>query len=84
MAEKFSFGEGACLNKLHLFYSMNYELWCIRMKFFVESIDRKILNVITNSYLMPIFENVSSQRLHLDCVSTVSYTHLTLPTNREV
>jgi len=69
MAEKFSFGEGACLNKLHLFYSMNYELWCIRMKFFVESIDRKILNVITNSYLMPIFENVSSQRLHLDCVS---------------
>jgi len=34
--------EGACLNKPPLFCGMNYELWCIRMKFFVESIDRKI------------------------------------------
>jgi len=68
MAEKFSFGEGACLNKPPLFYGMNYELWCIRMKFFVESIDRKICNVITKSYLMPISENVSSEREHLDCV----------------
>jgi len=39
------------------------------MKFFVESIDRKIWNVITSSYLMPISENVSSEREHLDCVS---------------
>jgi len=69
MAEKFSFGEGACLNKPPLFCGMNYELWCIRMKFFVESIDRKIWNVITNSYLMPISENVSSEREHLDCVA---------------
>ena len=42
MAEKFSFGEGACLNKSLLFGGMNYELWCIRMKFFVISIDIKI------------------------------------------
>jgi len=69
MAEKFSFGEGACLNKPPLFCGMNYELWCVRMKFFVESIDRKIWNIITNNYLMPIFENVSSEREHLDCVA---------------
>ena len=48
---------------------MNYELWCIRMKFFVESIGRNIWNVITNSYLMPISKNVSSEREHLDCVA---------------
>jgi len=69
MTEKFSFGEGACLYKTHLFCGMNYELWCIRLKFFVESIDRKIWNVITNSYRMPISENVSSKREHLDCVA---------------
>ena len=40
MGEKFSFREGACLNKPPLFCGMNYELWCIRIKFFVESIDR--------------------------------------------
>jgi len=68
MAEKFSFGEGTCLNKPPLFCGMNYELWFIRMKFFVDSIDRKIWNVITNNYLMPISENVSFEREHLDCV----------------
>jgi len=69
MAEKFSFGEGACLNKPPLFCGMNYDLWCIRKKFFVNSIDKKIWNVITNSYLMPISENVSSEREHLDCAA---------------
>jgi len=69
MDEKFSFMEGACLNKPPLFYGMNYELWCIRMKFFVNSIDKKIWNVITNSYLMPISETVSFKREHLDCVA---------------
>jgi len=39
------------------------------MKFFIESIDRKIWNVIINSYLMPISEDVSSEREHLDCVA---------------
>jgi len=69
MAEKFSFMEGTCLNKPPLFCGMNYELWCIRMKFFVNSIDKKIWNVITNSYLMPIYEIVSFEREHLDCVA---------------
>ena len=39
------------------------------MKFFVESIDRKIRNVITNNYLMTISKNVSSEREHIDCVA---------------
>jgi len=69
MAEKFSFGEGACLNKPPLFCGMNYELWCIRMKFFVESINKKIWYVITNSYLMPISETVSFEREYLECVT---------------
>jgi len=69
MAEILPFGEGASINRPPLFCGLNYQLWKVRMKFFVESIDRKIWNVITNSYLMPISENVSSEREHLDCVA---------------
>ena len=69
MAEKFSFREGACLNKPPLLCGMNYELRCIRMKFFVESIDKKIWIMITNSYLMSISEIVSFEREHLHCVA---------------
>ena len=69
MAEKFSFGEGACLNKPPLFCGMKYDLWCIRMKFFVESMDRKIWNAITNNYLMPISGNDSFETEHIDCVA---------------
>ena len=69
MAEKFSFGEDACLNKPPLFYGMKYDLWCIRMKFFVESLVRKIWNVFTKNYLMPISENDSSETEHLDCIA---------------
>ena len=61
--------QGACLSKPPLFCGMKYELWCIRMKFFVESIDRKKWNVITNNYLMPISGNVSFETEHLDCVA---------------
>jgi len=69
MAEMFSFREGSCLNKPPLFCGMNYELRSIRMKFFIESIDKKIWNMITNGYLMPISETVSFEREHLDCVA---------------
>ena len=69
MAEKFSFGEGACLKKPPLFCGMKYDLWCIRMKFFVESLDRKIWNVITKNYLMPISENDSFETEHLNCIT---------------
>jgi len=49
MASKFSFGEGASLNKPHLFCGENYKLWCIRMKFFGDSLDKEIWNVISNN-----------------------------------
>lgn len=68
MAENLPFGESASINRPALFCGLNNQLWKVIMKFFVESIDRKIWNVITNSYLMPISENVSSEREHLDCV----------------
>ena len=61
--------QDASINRPHLFCGLSYQLWKVRIKFFVESIDRKIWNVITNSYLMPISENVSSEREHLDCVA---------------
>jgi len=42
MAEKFPFGEGASINRSPLFCGLNYQLWKVRMKIFVESIDRGI------------------------------------------
>jgi len=42
MADKLPFGEGASINRPPLFRGENYQLWKIIMKFFVESIDRKI------------------------------------------
>jgi len=61
MASKFSFGEGASLNKPPLFCGENYNLWCIRMKFFIDSLDKEIWNVISN--------NVASFKDHLDCIA---------------
>ena len=69
MAENLPFGESASINRPALFCGLNNQLWKVIMKFFVESIDKKIWNVITNSYLMPISENVSSEREHLNCVA---------------
>jgi len=48
MADKLLFGECASINRSPLFCGVNYQLWKIRMKFFVESIDRKIWDTITN------------------------------------
>jgi len=56
MADKFSFEEGASINRAPLLCGMNYQLWCIRMKFFVDSIDIKIWDVMINSYFIPMLE----------------------------
>jgi len=53
MAEKQSFGEGASINRPPLFCGLNYQFWKVRMKFFVESIDRGIWDAITNDPLLP-------------------------------
>ena len=72
MASKFSFGEGASLNRPPLFCGENYQLLCIRMKLFVDSIDRKIWDVITNNAFIHLPEtNVvlpKNEKDHLDCV----------------
>ena len=57
MANKFSFGEGASLNKPPLFCGKNYSIWCIRMKFFIESLDKEIWNVISNNAYMHMPKN---------------------------
>ena len=48
MAEKVAFGEGAFINRSPLFCVLNCQFWKVRMKFFVESIDRRIWDAITN------------------------------------
>jgi len=42
MGEKLPFEEGASIKKSPLFCGLNYQFWKVRMKFFVESIDRGI------------------------------------------
>jgi len=73
MTNKFSFGEDASLNRPPLLCGVNYQLWCIRMKFFVDSIDRKIWNVITNNSFIYLFEtNVvlsKNEKDHFNCVA---------------
>jgi len=73
MADKLPFGKGTSINRPPLFCGVSYQLWCVRMKFFVDSIDRKIWNVITNSSFIPLLEtNIvfsKSEKDHLDCVA---------------
>jgi len=73
MGSKFSFGEDAYLNRPPIFCGENYQLWCIRMKFFVDPLDRKIWDVITNNAFIHLLENnvalSKNERNHLDCVA---------------
>ena len=56
MTEKLPFGEGASKNRRPLFYGLNYQFWKVRMKIFVESINRGIWNSITNGPFVPKLE----------------------------
>ena len=56
MIEKLPFGEGASINRPPLFCRLNYQFWKVRMKIFVESIDRGIWDVITNGPFIPKLE----------------------------
>jgi len=73
MTSKFSFGEGASLNRPPLFFGENYQPWCIRMIFFVDTLDRRIWNVITNNAFIHLLENNAAlsknEKDHLDCVA---------------
>jgi len=48
MAEKLPFGESASINKPPLFCGLNYQFWKVRMKIFVESLDKEIWDAIEN------------------------------------
>jgi len=56
MAEKLPFGEGASINRPPLFCGLNYQLWKVSMKIFVESIDRGIWDAIVNGPFVPKIE----------------------------
>jgi len=56
MAEKLPFGKGASINRSPLFCGLDYQLWKVRIKIFVESIDRGIWDVIVNGSFVPKIE----------------------------
>ena len=83
MAEKLPFGKGASINRSPLFCGLNYQFWKVRMKIFVESIDRGIWDAIGNGPFIPKSEkdNVSiekplsewteseSKKVKFDCIA---------------
>jgi len=60
MVEKLPFGEGASINRPPLFRGLNYQFWKVRMKIFVESLDKGILDTIENDSFIPKFERDGS------------------------
>jgi len=57
MADELPFGEGASINRSPLFCGVNYQFWKVKMKIFVESIDKGIWNAIKNGLFVPMLEN---------------------------
>jgi len=56
MIEKLTFEEGASINRPPLFCGLNYQFWKVRMKIFVESLDKGIWDAIENDPFIPKFE----------------------------
>jgi len=57
MADNLPFGERASINRPPLFCCVNYQFWKVRMKIFVESIDKGIWDAIKNDSFIPMIEN---------------------------
>jgi len=57
MADKLPFGEGASINRPSMFCGVNYQLWKVRMKIFVESIDKETWGAIKNGPFVPMLGN---------------------------
>jgi len=55
MADKLPFGEG--INRPPLFCGVNYQFWKVRMKIFVESIEKGIWDAIKNNPFIPMLED---------------------------
>jgi len=56
MAEKLPFVEGASINRPPLFCGLSYQFWKVRMKIFVESLDRGLWDAIENDPFIPKLE----------------------------
>ena len=83
MAEKLPFGEGASINMSPLFCGVNYQFWKVRMKIFLESINRRIWDNIENNPFIAKVENNNvfietpwsqwikseSKRAQFDCIA---------------
>jgi len=50
---KLPFVEGASINKPPLFCGVNYQLWKVRMNFFIQSTDKGIWEAIENGPFIP-------------------------------
>jgi len=57
MIDKLPFGECASINRPPLFCGVNYQFWKVRMKSFIESIEKGIWDAIKNGSFIPMIEN---------------------------
>jgi len=61
-----AFVEGASINKNPMFYGVNYPFWKVRMKIFMESVNRGIWQAVVNGYTIPtqVVNNETIEKLH--------------------
>jgi len=52
---KLPFAKGASIHRSPMFSGVNYQFWKVRMKIFIESIDRGIWNAIVNGPYVLVF-----------------------------
>jgi len=84
MAEnRLPFAEGASINRPPMFSGVNYQFWKVRMRIFIESIDRGIWNVIVNGPYVPMhvvdgvstvksfdkLSDIKNKRVQYDCIA---------------
>jgi len=84
MAEnKLPFVEGVSIHRPSMFFGVNYQFWKVRIKIFIESIDRGIWNAIVNEPYIPVFvvneisvakpfdelTDVENKHVQYDCVA---------------
>jgi len=84
MAEnKLPFAEGASINRPPMFSWVNYKFWKVRMKIFIESLDRGIWNAIINGPFIPMhvvdgvstakcfdeLTDLENKKMQYDCVA---------------
>jgi len=56
MTKKLPFGKSASINRPPLFFGLYYQFWKVRMKIFIESIDKGIWDAIVNGPFIPKHE----------------------------